>query len=956
MSSNLPNIGVNAIVQNFALYQTQINQIITVTNSASNSLKTAATATQSHDQATQGLLNTLNMVNPQIGAMSQQFNTVATAAGASEESIAALAVPIAAVAAGIAGFLMLAQRGAGFSDIQYGFEVLTQAAGQTADVMLTKLHDASQGTIDDMQLEQIANQALLGVNANLAKSFGQDLPQMMKIARDVALTTGQDQVSILNTIDEAVKRGQTRALTNIGIVINQKAAFEDYAKSMDISVKSMNQGEQEQAILNAVMKQGTDLTNALGDAQESNATRMVQAQTDITNTLDDLSKTLQPVYTAVLQVFGGILSGILNMIKSVVKDFYVGGSAIIGALAGGITWAENNLIYPAVISIANLIASFLSGLSPPPMGPLSTIDQGGANVMAAWVEGFTGVSLDPITQVAQQVNNVMGSVADMSLPQVKAALLSLDEAIQPFQTQLDLVKNQFDAMDNIAKPALDSIDKQISLLTVQMNLGSQAAAQQIQVLDKQKQSIQDYVDTQQIAVDNAQIQLAIAQAQQGPQREALMTQEQELKADQSLTTSAKAGGKGAKTPKAKKGGGGAAGAQDLPGLQLDSGAGNQVTDFASQIGDLAGSAYTDAFTGVAGNTGTAIAAANQTQLDAAGNKISAAFNNLGPKLQTALVQPFQDMLSNAGQELTKLFDPGTPWSIPAFINKIPGAFATLDAQLNTSLVVPIEAQIANAAWSLSPDNPQSIVGKVKDFVTVQIPSALSDLDSQIYKNLVVPFMNEAGNVIGGIDTFFNGEGPGTLHGIFDNVVNFFKGLPARVSSVLSGLVDALIKSIVDPLVNVMNGVIQSVEGFLNNTIIPALNALKGPASLFASILPGGGTLSVFINAVSFKAIAFGTIPMPAIPGAAGGGMFSAGMMRVGERGEELIGSASPLAVFPNSFVTALDRLSTAISRPTQAAQYNTNTYYTTNNMTFNNLPGTQQAIVEMMRLQAVRAH
>ena len=993
MASNFPQVGVSAVVLNAQQYGAALQQMAQQTTNASNQIKQAATGTQALDTSTKSVLGTLQQFVPQIGQVQNQMSALGDMFGLTGEDIAAIAVPIGIAAAGLTAFLALATRGAGFSDIQNGFAHLTAAAGQTADTLLSQLHNASKGTIDDMTLMTITNNALLGVNGQLQKSFGQDLPQMMSIADTVAKATGQDTVSVFDSISEAIKRGQTRGLQAIGIVVDQKQAYDDYAKSMDISVKSMTKADQEQALLNATLKAGKQVTDELGTSQESNATKMEQAGTSITNTLNSLSDTIQPVFGALLDglnsilgpiadainqiapyiealmtgvgqlvswftgVVGqaiGIILGPINTLLSIpakfqmtAKQWFEGGAAMIGELAAGIINAANTYVFPAILDIATGIANFLSGMSPPPMGPLHTIDQGGANTMTAWLEGFTGVSLEPINQVASDVNAAMGDVANLSLAQVKDQLLQLDEAIAPFQEQLDLVKNQFTMIDNVTKPALDAIDKQISLAQVALANGSQAAAAQIKTLDAQKQALTDYTDQQQIAVDNAQIQLALAQMQQSSQRDALLTQQQMLQQAASLTTKTPA----TKTPgtKGTKGGkGAAAGAPtDSMGNPIDtSGA---TTDAGAALGDLQTMA-TGGFDAAGGAAGLATSANFIAQIQAQGNRIGSATSKIGDQLNTALVQPFKDTVKKIGDALGDLFGTG-PSSISAFLGRLPGAFAGLGDSLQSDLVTPVSNAVQDAVSFFLPGNPKSLWTKIANFVSTDLPSALTGLADNIEASMVQPFITKAASIITAIDNFFNGDGDGTLHGVFDNVMAFLGKLPDRVKGALAGFVNALITSVVNPIITALNGVISSIEGFINNTILPAVNQFKGAAELFASVLPGGGDIQKLIEAASVSKVSFARIPLM---GAAGGGVY--GPMMVGERGPEMIMPAQQLAVFPTEFVTALDRLTSVLTRPSAASGNNsTVTNYNQQYVQFHGIPNAETAIMEFARMNAARA-
>jgi len=991
--SNFPAIGVSAVVQNAQKYTQDLNTVVNQTTAAGQSMQKAATNSQSFG-------NAISAINPKIGSLVSQgqqlvgkLGDVAEAAGISGESIAAIAGPLAVAAAALFAFIELATRGAGFSDIEHGFDTLTASAGQTADVLEGKLKTAADGTISDMQLMQMTNQALIGVNANLAKSFGTDLPQMMTISRNIALATGQDTTQVFDQMTMAVKRGQTRMLQNIGIVIDQKKAYDDYAKSIGESSKQLDKNQQEQAILNAVMEQGTKVSDALGNSQESNATKMAKAGTNVTNILDNLAKMVQPAFSLILDVINSILGAISDAVAAIApyieaignyindgiqaivsviqsvwnpisqfiskvlgigptiiggsKNIFDAGANVIGALAGGLIFAANTYVYPAVLAIANMIADFLMGMSPPPKGPLSTIDQGGANVMAAWVGGFVGASLDPISQVAQNVSDTMGSVANESMEQVKAQLLQLDNAIAPFQEQLDLVKNSFDQITAVSKPALDAIDKQINSLQQALANGSTTAAAQIQTLQAQKQAIQDYVDTQQQSVDQAEVQLALAQAQQGSQRAILLTQQQMLTQQQQLTTKQQT----AKTPqgaKGKGGGGGGGGATDTGGGGLDLSNPANQSDAAAAGADLANS-YNEGVASTAGAGGTALLQANELNLKAAGNRVSAGFNDIGTKISDAVTGGLTTLQTNVTTALNNVAD-----GIKTFVTTgIPNALNGIGDTLNKSLLTPISLWVKMAAGYFSPNNSAGIWQGINDFVTKGIPDALKGIGDSINTSLIIPFAAKIKDLGTSLSHFFNDNSndSSTLKGIFAQVMTFLNTVPGAAEAALSQMAASVVKSLVAPVINGLNSIIQSIVSFINDKVLGAVSDLLG--SLKGLPFGIGDQMKTLQLAVEMGKIKVAPLELP---GAATGGAFGPGMLKVGERGQELISSASPISVFPNSFVTALDRLTSAITRPTQASgAYNTTNITSNQTNYFSGIPGAEMAIREMARLNAVRA-
>jgi hypothetical protein len=98
------------------------------------------------------------------------------------------------------------------------------------------------------------------------------------------------------------------------------------------------------------------------------------------------------------------------------------GVQLITEFAGGIMQGASSLITEAANFVADIIASYLIGSSPPPVGPLSNIVEGGTNVIAAYVDGLKAGTAG-VSDVAQSIVDAFGNVEGaMTLTQGRAAL------------------------------------------------------------------------------------------------------------------------------------------------------------------------------------------------------------------------------------------------------------------------------------------------------------------------------------------------------------------------------------------------------------------------------------------------------------------------------------------------------------------------------------------------------
>lgn len=530
---NLPEIGVYAVVENLPAFNRAITQMNRTVDATSKTIQQAAA-------------NSANMTGA-AGALGNVLGGVLTAGAV------AAGLAIAAAGTAIGTFIALAKRGSEIDDIAKSFNILESSLGGNVEE-LKKLREGAAGTISDIELMRIANQALIGTTGAFAAKFATTLPKLLEIARVQANATGQSVSEVYNAIINGVKQAQPRMLNHVGIIVKTTFANEAFAKSIGKDVADLSLEEQQMAALNAVMSAGGDVLAKYGGLAESADEKMGRLGATATNAINSLALATQPAFKRILDalqpifdflakfasaaapyiaalanLFASLVEKILGPIgkalkglnaETVAKNFFTGGARIMGALAAGIAQGAT-LVIQVVTTIAKTIANFLIGFSPPPEGPLSTIDTGGANVLKAWLQGFLGVSLDPVEQVAGQVNDLMGNAATATADQVAGRLSVLDQALQPFQDRLALVRAEFDALKAPVDAAFSSIDRQMEKALAALNRGDQGSAAMVRQLDNQRQALQDYVDAQQAQVDTAQVQLSLAEAQQAQERAAL---------------------------------------------------------------------------------------------------------------------------------------------------------------------------------------------------------------------------------------------------------------------------------------------------------------------------------------------------------------------------------------------------------------------------------------------------
>lgn len=200
-----------------------------------------------------------------------------------------------------------AKEGAENQRIAESFDRTAKGIGANADEIVKKLDEAAHGTVDDEELMQASTRALtLGVAKN-----GDDLVNVMKLARAAALQFGGDAGQAFETINYAIGNLAPRALKQFGIIVNLKDASEAYAKANGLVASSLTEEQQRQALLNAVLEQGAKNFGDLANSATTTAEKMKKFETQVANLWDTVKEGAADAFLPLLDDIE-LLSKLLN--------------------------------------------------------------------------------------------------------------------------------------------------------------------------------------------------------------------------------------------------------------------------------------------------------------------------------------------------------------------------------------------------------------------------------------------------------------------------------------------------------------------------------------------------------------------------------------------------------------------------------------------------------------------
>lgn len=160
------------------------------------------------------------------------------------------------------------------STIGPAYEAATQRAGIGADALMAILREQSHATVAEANLQLSANKALaLGVGEN-----AQQIGDLMAIARQKGKDFGLSTQRSFEDIVTGLGRASPLILDNLGIVLDTKRVYADYAASIDTTVAQLTKHEKTQALVNEVIRTNSALIETNATAHESAADRVAQAE------------------------------------------------------------------------------------------------------------------------------------------------------------------------------------------------------------------------------------------------------------------------------------------------------------------------------------------------------------------------------------------------------------------------------------------------------------------------------------------------------------------------------------------------------------------------------------------------------------------------------------------------------------------------------------------------------
>lgn len=395
------------------------------------------------------------------------------------------------------------------------------------------------------------------------------------------IATGKVQADEMNQLAEAgipawkmladsmgLSIGQVRALSKQGQISAQQMlqAFHDFAENnnLDEAMEKMNRSwtvastniidgvrniaaEGFEPLFNVIR----DVAVELGQALTSDAAQQFAA--DMKATMTDVIGSLRPVQDAISRIWdafkeqgvSGAFDQLLTEVQNLATEMFGAGVNVVSEYAAGLMEGASSLITEAANFIADTIASYLIGQSPPPVGPLSQIAQGGTALIEAYIDGMRAGASE-IGDIAIGIQDAFGKINDtMTLAegraalaaagtdmkalqaaseQVEGAIRTIDDALQQNQSTLRDYQNAAEDIKDAYSAAIEPLQRQVDALKETNDLAQKQADIQTKIQLAQLKGA--LLNAQGDPVKKAQLENALDQ--NASAQKALQMQERQL--------------------------------------------------------------------------------------------------------------------------------------------------------------------------------------------------------------------------------------------------------------------------------------------------------------------------------------------------------------------------------------------------------------------------------------------
>ena len=229
---------------------------------------------------------------------------------------------VAAVTAGLYLFAKaigvatdLAKQSAKVDALERGFDALGSKIGFTSG-SLNKLRGAVDGTVNDMNLMQQANNAMM---LGVVKS-DDEMAQLFDTAQRLGQALGVETTDAVNSLVTGMGRQSKLMLDNLGIIVDADTAYTNYAEKLGIAKNELDDLQKKEAFNEEVLRISNEMVGDLGDEVLDGVTAFAQLETSIFNARTAIGEALSPVMQSLASFFGMAADKVAEFMRNLTEE------------------------------------------------------------------------------------------------------------------------------------------------------------------------------------------------------------------------------------------------------------------------------------------------------------------------------------------------------------------------------------------------------------------------------------------------------------------------------------------------------------------------------------------------------------------------------------------------------------------------------------------------------------
>lgn len=159
-------------------------------------------------------------------------------------------------------------------------------------ISIESMRSAVNGTVPDMTLMSGALTLNAGASKTMQAAYTAAVPQLLQMSKAASKLNPSlgDTTYMFQSLSTAAKKQSSMIADNLGIVVKQGVAYQEYAKSINKSVDALTDEEKSLAFLNELLKSGNTLIEQAGGNVDSLTDSYSRVRTNLENATNGLKE------------------------------------------------------------------------------------------------------------------------------------------------------------------------------------------------------------------------------------------------------------------------------------------------------------------------------------------------------------------------------------------------------------------------------------------------------------------------------------------------------------------------------------------------------------------------------------------------------------------------------------------------------------------------------------------